>query len=232
MKNVDYAGMFVKEFHEVLEENPTAWVPIGLLEWHGEHIALGCDFVIGQEICRLLARTYGGIVLPPTYFSSPGFSGYEGTIDFPREVASPILTALLKQLEKVGFKTVVLLSSHGGSVQEKMVAKAADDYRQEGSVRVLVVFPGALFGTMESPPHATVREAAVLQHLHPEAVDVSRFTPGKEYEAAYLDLPRYRDHPPRPWRIGTVDVREAPLADIADQFLEKVVKGVGDLLKA
>ncbi|MBI3946129.1 MAG: creatininase family protein [Armatimonadetes bacterium] len=231
MKNVDYAGMFVKEFHEALEENPTAWVPIGLLEWHGEHLALGCDFIIAEKACRLLAETYGGIMLPPTYFSSPGFSAHEGTIDFPPDVASPVLTALLQQLEKVRFKTAVLLSFHGGSIQEKMVKKAVEDYEKEGSLRVIVVFPGSLAGTDEWPPHATPSETGILQAVCPEAVDVSRFTPGKEYEVAYPWLPKFKDRPPRPWRITDTDIRESPLAEMGRSFLEKLVQRVGELLK-
>ncbi|MBI3946787.1 MAG: creatininase family protein [Armatimonadetes bacterium] len=227
MRNVDYAGMFVKEFREALAENPTAWVPIGLLEWHGEHIALGCDLIGARESCRLLARTYGGIVLPPTYFSRPGFSAYEGTIDFPLEVAAPTLTALLQQLEKVGFKTAVLLSFHGGSVQEKMLALAREEYEKEGSIRVVTVIPFTLVAMPETSSHATPVETAVLRALCPEAVDVSRFTPAKEYPGTY-ELPGRSGL--RTWRITDVDVRNAPLDAYAEEFLGKLVERVGRLL--
>ncbi|MBI3944890.1 MAG: creatininase family protein [Armatimonadetes bacterium] len=227
MKSVDYAGMFVKEFHEALEENPTAWVPIGLLEFHGDHLALGCDFLNAYGLCRLLAETYGGIVLPPSYFGAQGFSSYEGTIEFPSDLASALLTALLQQLEKVRFKTAIILSGHGGSVQDKMVAKAVEDYEKEGSVRVIVLRPGAIVGPSgEWPPHATARETALLQALYPEAVDVSRFVPGKEFKIAY-QVPRYKRES---WQIGEVDIREQPLAAMAKDYLERLVKGVGELL--
>jgi creatinine amidohydrolase len=229
MKKVDYAAMFVAELGEALEENPTAYVPVGLLEWHGEHIALGCDLICAQEMCRLLARTYGGVVLPPTYFSRPGFSAYAGTIDFPEDVTVPLLTALLHQLEKVRFETTVVLSGHGGTTQEKMVAKAVEDYENRGGMRILTVFPYPIVGMQETSSHATPVETAVLRALCPEAVDVSRFTPGKEYEIDYDLGPEYAKRR-RKWQITNVDVRREPLDDVAKAFLDTLVERVGELL--
>ena len=230
MKKTDYAAMFVAELGEALEENPTAYVPVGLLEWHGEHIALGCDLICAQEMCKLLAKTYGGIVLPPTYFSRPGFSAYAGTIDFSEELTAPILTALLHQLEKVGFETAVVLSGHGGTIQERMVARAVEDYEEEGKVRVITVFPYPLVGMQETSSHATPVETAVLRALCPDAVDVSRFAPGKEYEIDYDLGPAYANRR-KTWQITDVDVREQPLDDMAREFLDTLVERVGELLK-
>ncbi len=230
MDKLDYADMFVDEFREAVDKTPTAFVPLGLLEWHGEHLALGCDLLRAQELCRLLARAHGGVVLPPSYFSCPGFSAFEGTIDFPPEVAAPVLTALFHQLQKVGFRTAVLVSGHGGTPQERMVDAAIHAYAQDGTMRVIPVFAGKLLGGNEKPPHATPRETAVLKAVRPDAVDVSRFTPGKEYEIAY-DLGEAYAKRARTWRITDTDIRTQPLHAMGREALDKLVRMVGELLQ-
>jgi creatinine amidohydrolase/Fe(II)-dependent formamide hydrolase-like protein len=138
---------------------------------------------------------------------------------------------LLHQLEKVRFQTAVVLSGHGGTIQERMVAKAVEDYEEEGGMRIHTVFPYPLVGMQETSSHATPVETAVLRALCPEAVDVSRFTPAKEYEIAYDLGPAYANRR-KTWQITDVDVRTEPLDDIAREFLDTLVERVGELLKA
>lgn len=40
---VKYEEMFPSEFKQALENNPTAYLAIGSLEWHGRHNVLGLD---------------------------------------------------------------------------------------------------------------------------------------------------------------------------------------------
>jgi len=56
------------EFEEALRQFPVAYVPVGSLEWHGRHLALGNDTLKAYGILLRTAEQYGGIVVPPTYF--------------------------------------------------------------------------------------------------------------------------------------------------------------------
>ncbi len=40
-EKVKYAELLPFEFRRRLAERPVAYLPLGTLEWHGEHIALG-----------------------------------------------------------------------------------------------------------------------------------------------------------------------------------------------
>jgi len=43
MKKVQYEEMLPHELEEAIGEFPVAYVPVGSLEWHGRHLALGAE---------------------------------------------------------------------------------------------------------------------------------------------------------------------------------------------
>ena len=58
--------MLPHELAAALEKFPVADVPVGSLEWHGQHLALGNDTLKSYGILLKTAEDYGGVVLPPT----------------------------------------------------------------------------------------------------------------------------------------------------------------------
>ena len=65
---VQYEEMLPHEFEAALAAFPVAYVPVGSLEWHGRHLALGNDALKAHGILVRTAQKYGGVVLPPTYW--------------------------------------------------------------------------------------------------------------------------------------------------------------------
>jgi len=65
---VKYEEMLPHEFEEALRQFPVAYVPVGSLEWHGRHMALGNDSLKADGILIRTAEKYGGVVVPPTYW--------------------------------------------------------------------------------------------------------------------------------------------------------------------
>ena len=59
-----YAELTPKEFRKRLKAAPIAYLPLGTLEWHGEHLPLGSDGIQARGFLEELARRVGGIVLP------------------------------------------------------------------------------------------------------------------------------------------------------------------------
>lgn len=47
---------------------PTAYLGLGVLEWHGLHNPLGLDGVKADSLAAYLARTLGGVVMPPLFW--------------------------------------------------------------------------------------------------------------------------------------------------------------------
>ena len=66
-ENVKYAELLPHEFRARLAHKPLAYLPLGTLEWHGEHMPYGADAIQCEALMVECARRYGGIVLPPIH---------------------------------------------------------------------------------------------------------------------------------------------------------------------
>lgn len=49
-------------------ECPVAYLPIGILEWHGYHNPLGLDGIKAERLLARCTERFGGILLPPLYW--------------------------------------------------------------------------------------------------------------------------------------------------------------------
>jgi len=47
---------------------PVAYLPIGNLEWHGEHNPVGTDTLQAEALAILCARKGGGLAFPPLWY--------------------------------------------------------------------------------------------------------------------------------------------------------------------
>ena len=57
------------EFQARLAARPVGYLPLGTLEWHGPHLALGADFIQARALFERAARRFGGIVFPPIWIA-------------------------------------------------------------------------------------------------------------------------------------------------------------------
>ena len=76
---VQYELMLPHELEAAMAACPTAFVPLGTLEWHGVQNALGLDAVKAHALCARAAREYGGVVLPALF-------GGVGGVDQPHTI--------------------------------------------------------------------------------------------------------------------------------------------------
>lgn len=61
---VEYAKLTPSDFRQKIAKAPIAYLPLGTIEWHGEHLPLGSDGLQSLEFMKLLAENVGGIVMP------------------------------------------------------------------------------------------------------------------------------------------------------------------------
>ena len=66
-EKVRYTELLPHEFRQRLAQRPVAYLPLGTLEWHGEHLPLGSDGIISEGLMSRCARELGGIVMPPVH---------------------------------------------------------------------------------------------------------------------------------------------------------------------
>ena len=225
---VRYELMYPKEFTEAVARCPVAYVPLGLLEWRGEHLPLGTDGLKSHALCVAVARSVGGgVVLPPFYVGRPGFTSFPGTMTYRHEVVSGMLVGCFEELEKMGFRVILVLAGHYGHPQQETIADAVATFCQASDVTVL-----ALCET-EAVEHLGYRgdhggpwETSMTLALLPDVVRLDAFRPGTQ------DIPEY-EVTPRPdrydfelggfefsWRR---DLRETVTRDDARRKLEDVV---------
>ena len=50
MEKVRYSDLLPGEFRERLAANPVAYLPLGTLAWHGEHLPLGSDAIQSEVL--------------------------------------------------------------------------------------------------------------------------------------------------------------------------------------
>ena len=72
MEKVKYAELLPHEFRQRLAAKPIAYLALGTLEWHGEHLPLGSDAIQSEGLMIECARRFGGIVLPPIHLRPDG----------------------------------------------------------------------------------------------------------------------------------------------------------------
>jgi len=66
---VQYESMLPREIREARERKPVAYLPMGILEWHGEFLPVGNDALKAHALCCRMAEKIGGLVMPAFYWA-------------------------------------------------------------------------------------------------------------------------------------------------------------------
>lgn len=157
---VEYALLTPTDFRQRINEAPIAYLPLGTLEWHGEHLPLGSDGLQSFEFMKLLAREAGGIVLPmlyqgpdsvrmidgEVYIGMDHFLNQEGRREYYHEqqldgscywvsdeLFKSILESSIQQLARAGFKIIV---AHGHGPSTQTVLRYWEEWEEEYDVLI------------------------------------------------------------------------------------------------
>lgn len=198
-EKVLYAELTPQEFRERLGRAPIAYLPLGTLEWHGEHLPLGSDGLQSRGFFEHLAREVGGIVLPMLFLgpdrkqeeNGRGLYGMDichtGTDDrryedqqlagsaywVPDETFNTILDAVMKQLARAGFKVIV---GHGHGPSTSHFRKRADVWKEEHGLECFHCWGSEQDkdGLGIQVDHAAANETSLVMALRPELVQMER----------------------------------------------------------
>jgi len=193
-EKVRYADMRPDEFRKRLAARPLAYLPLGTLEWHGEHLPYGSDAIQCEGLMIECARRYGGIVLPPLHAGpGPTMLAPDGKLligmDFWNKVVDPprqldgdcywipdglfisLVDSILEQCRRTGFKAV-FADGHGPSR-----ASWVREIPRRGAHYGLKLFgvTADIQGAWKSQiDHAAKNETSLMLHYRPDLVDLSR----------------------------------------------------------
>ena len=175
MTKVRYEEMLPHEFEEALRQFPVAYVPVGSLEWHGRHLALGNDTIKSYGILLRTAEKYGGVVVPPTYWGHMGNWKPGCHPGLPPEIVDGLYTAIFRGLVTVGFKVVIGVTGHDVKEQVASLQKAADDISADGAAAGFAMMEGLLYDLPgDSMDDAAHWETSILMCLRPELVNMDK----------------------------------------------------------
>ncbi|MAE62581.1 MAG: hypothetical protein CMJ49_14635 [Planctomycetaceae bacterium] len=182
------------------EQTPLAYLPLGLLEWHGPHNPIGLDGVKAHALCVRAAQQAGGVVFPTVYYGPPPASNcleidhydpaYAEAYGLPDEnfttdkfnfgtrlsqwhLFDTVLDQALRQIARLGFKAIIVLAGHYPLANAYVPVSA---FSRQHQIPVWIGHEGQLFDPPEGD-HAAQWETSLTMALEPDTVDPTRFTP-------------------------------------------------------
>jgi creatinine amidohydrolase len=178
-----------EEYRAAFARLPVVYLPLGTVEWHGEHLALGLDSLKSHGLCVRAAGRTGGIVHPPLYGGMGGLDKdatviMEGEYSWDNHLLKPWLEKLCSEFHRLGFKAIVLFTGHYGHNQQIVVRETA--VRMSSRLRIPVIgLPEYLLAQDIGylGDHAGIGETSLLAHLEPELVKMERLAGDPDYGA-------------------------------------------------
>ncbi|MCX6378342.1 MAG: creatininase family protein [Armatimonadetes bacterium] len=219
-QEVCWERLLPQEFRVRMESLPVVFLPLGTVEWHGEHNALGLDSIKAHSLCIQAAqRVGGGVVHPPLYggmggLNKPATVVMEPELAWENYLLRPWLEQLCYEFYRQGFRAIVMLTGHYGHNQQIVVRETAVRMTERLQIPVL--------GTPEYwlahdigylGDHAGIGETSLLWHLHPDLVKIERLKQDPEYGA-------------------TPDIEEGSSPELGQKYAQCITERLACLVRA
>lgn len=190
VQTYQWERMLPAEYRAAVEALPVVFLPLGTVEWHGEHNALGLDSLKAHELCVRAARKAGGGVVHPPIYGGMGGLDKPATVVLEPEYAwenyllRPWLEQLCYEFHRQGFRAILILTGHYGHNQQIVVREVAARMTERLQIPVLGT-PEYWLAHDEGylGDHAGIGETSLLWYLHPDLVDIARIREDPEYGA-------------------------------------------------
>ena len=225
-----YEYLFGEELNERMAERPLAYLPIGILERHGEHLPFGLDAMKAHGVCRRAANVMGGVVLPPQHLA-----GVHGPWDEDlgkmqrkqREVkdfylSPPMYMAwileVLNGLALIGFRAVVVYSGHYPQWQLLFLERAVDAFNEsQNRCRGLAIREKDVCGGGD---HAGKWETSLMMALDPSLVRLERAKDEHQGRLGFYSGPN-------PATCASAEIGEQAIASIIDHLGKQIDQMLG-----
>ena len=205
--NVQMQFMRPGQMEEAARAFPVAYVPFGLIEWHGRHLPLGNDALKAHAILVKCAQQFGGVVYPAVWFHA----------GFEQSHLVPVITDLFQRLKATGFRVIMGVSGHNVQQQIDMVNQALGPVVEDGTVKGIGLWEMTLSRCDESSSdHAAKWETSNMMFFYPDCVDLGELGTG----------PINLDMKP-PSGIGGLDPREHASVEVGRRNVELAAEAIG-----
>ncbi len=247
------AFLFPDEVAEARSRTGIVILPLAPIEWHGPHLAMGCDGLLAHAFARRLAGELRSPYFPPLFLGTErergpevlralGFSGAEFIegMDFP---ANPVKSAYVREevfavavrgvLEalfgRMGYRGVVIVNGHGADNQKSVLDRLCAEYNAGGTQRLMWVYPGFPHSLVAgSIGHAAAEESSMLSATWPDCVDLSRLPasgPLRNIDHAIVDGDTFDKSPTKDFTVReSQDPRVHTDPKVGARFVDEAVR--------
>jgi creatinine amidohydrolase len=229
----------------VEKSSETCILPIGVFEKHGPHMPLGTDLYTAREIALRAAEKEYTVVFPWYYFSQINEARQQpGTIAYSPELIWKVLQETLDELNRNGFKKIIIVNGHGGnSAFLNYFGMAQLSERRDYSLYWFQpsydpeVLKKAVALTQHDPydQHAGNRETSMMMDIVPDLIHTDRAGQQSGVDLERLKhLPhvytgiwwyaRYPNHYSGDGSKANAEAGKLILDQVVDQFVETIRK--------
>jgi len=196
MRKVQFEEMFPWEFAQAMAEAPIGYLPLGVLEWHGEHNAVGLDALKAHAVCVQAAQKSGGVVVPPLYWATDSREDLDrgmyltGGVEHGERYHVPgnmfwiraetfhsLLLDIYEAMRRRGFRVIVVVSGHWSERHNLPVILATGEQflAQHPHMRWILLTDQEVVPDLHYPnEHAAGGETSLLMAIRPDLVDLGQ----------------------------------------------------------
>jgi creatinine amidohydrolase len=213
-RKVRYEEMFPWEIAAAMAEAPLCYLPLGTLEWHGEHAAVGLDALKAHAVCILAAERSGGLVVPPLYWSAdwredlPDGDYLTGGIEHGERYHVPgsmfwlrpetfheLLLDIYEAMRRRGFRAIVVLSGHWSIAHNIAAIRETGEafLRAHPKMGWLLLTDQEVASDLHYPvEHAAGSETSLLMAIRPDLVALDKvFETTRSLRHYYAEEPEH-----------------------------------------
>jgi creatinine amidohydrolase len=185
-REVRLERMHPREVSEAMQAAPIAWVPLGAVEYHAEHLPFGTDGFSAQQIVERAARRAGGVVLPWSYVTL-GTLALPWTFRFDARLVEGVLRQTIEQLIAHGARVVIVHTGHGPLDLNHLIKRVCADveaaHGEASGIRAyglcyleLNAALGVGLGTdwPVAVDHGSITETSWVMEMEPDLVELDR----------------------------------------------------------
>lgn len=193
---VQFEEMFPWEFAKAIAETPICYLPLGVLEWHGEHNDVGLDALKAHAVCIRAAQQSGGIVVPPLYWATDSREDLDnglyltvgvesgeryhvpGSMFWIRpETFRTLLLDIYEAIRRRGFRVIMVVTGHWSSQNHLPTIRASGEafLGQHPQIKWKLLTDQEVVPHLHYPnEHAAGGETSLLMAIRPDLVDLTK----------------------------------------------------------
>jgi creatinine amidohydrolase/Fe(II)-dependent formamide hydrolase-like protein len=111
-----YELMLPHQIRTAIDAHWPVVLPLGVLEYHGEHMAVGMDTLAVTGILEILESETNLVILPPFYYGAASYAveppERTGTLHVDAEALLPVAKAMFTGLLRIGFRNIHVVIHH------------------------------------------------------------------------------------------------------------------------